>query len=129
MVDILGSKLIHFFFFVSDLKLYTHLLYKHTLTPAPFRPGQIRSVLERAIGAFPHNTAFLSLYSLTEMRLKFHNRARKVLEDKVLSRREDEGESVGGWLFAVWLELWMIKGRHNEFAVRTLFERAFDKPG
>ncbi|CED84838.1 Uncharacterized conserved protein [Phaffia rhodozyma] len=110
--------------------LYTDLLYKHTLTPSPYRPALIRSVLERAITIFPHNTSFLSLYALTEMRLKFYNRARKMLETTVLSGRvEDGGGDVNGWLFAIWLELSMTKGRHNEHAVRRLFERAFDKPG
>jgi len=67
--------------------------------------------------------------------MKFQNRVRRTLEEKVLGggvgedgKRSGKGEGAGGWLFAIWLELFMVKGRHNEWAVRRLLERALDRP-
>jgi hypothetical protein len=105
---------------------YASLLYRHTTSPnASFRPAMVRAVMERAVAAFPRNTALLSLYAGTEMRMRFQNRIRRTVEEKVLG---GEGEGPGGWLFAIWLELFMVKGRHNEWAVRRLLERALDRP-
>jgi hypothetical protein len=57
-----------------------------------------------------------------------------VLEEKVLSAGSQPGQvgeevGPGGWLFAVWLELGLVQGRHNEWAVRRLLERAVERPG
>lgn len=102
------------------------LLYRHMTMPSvQFRPAEIRANLERAIEAFPKDIALLSIYAATEGRMRYQNRVRGVLEHQVLSREED----VSGWVFAIWLELRMVKGHHNEHAVRSLFERAFDRPG
>lgn len=113
---------------------YTSLLYHHSTspTPTPYRPAQVRDVFERAVAEFPSNTRIGAMWVETETRMGVQMRVRRVLEDKVLApggKVGDEGEvGPGGWLFAVWLELGMVKGRHNEWAVRRLLERALDRP-
>jgi hypothetical protein len=69
------------------------------------------------------------VYGWTEARMKYQGRVRKTLDEVVLKR--DEGKGGGGgvasWVWAIWSELWMIKGRHNEWVVRRLCERALEE--
>lgn len=44
------------------LMLYTKLLFRHAAAGGGFRPGQLRDVLVRAIGHFPNNSIFLSVF-------------------------------------------------------------------
>lgn len=107
---------------------YADLLYRHASSPhSTFQPVQIRTVLEQAIKAFPSNTTLLAYYAATESRMRYQNRVRKVLDDVVLSPTAG-AKGPNGFLFAIWAELRAVKGRHNEWAVRSLFERAFDRP-
>jgi hypothetical protein len=107
---------------------YADLLFRHVTAPrSTFQPGQVRAVLERGIVAFPSNTALLSYFAATESRMRYQNRVRKVLDDVVLGSATG-AKGPNGFLFAIWAELRAVKGRHNEWAVRNLFERAFDRP-
>lgn len=107
---------------------YADLLFRHVSTPrSTFRPSQVRAVLERGIAAFPSNTALLSYYAATESRMRYQNRVRKVLDEVVLAPATG-AKGPNGFLFAIWAELRAVKGRHNEWAVRSLFERGFDRP-
>ena len=107
---------------------YADLLFRHVTTPrSTFQPGRVRAVLERGIAAFPSNTALLSYYAATESRMRYQNKVRKVLDEVVLAPATG-AKGPNGFLFAVWAELRAVKGRHNEWAVRSLFERAFDRP-
>ncbi|BFZ62077.1 hypothetical protein YB2330_003156 [Saitoella coloradoensis] len=96
------------------------LLYQHTLHAPTFRTSLLRDVLEEAIKLFPCNTMFLSLLTWNESRTRIQNRVRKVLNETVLT----DDENVSGWLFAIWAEMHMEKGRYNPHTVRNLFERA-----
>lgn len=84
-------------------------------------------MLERAIGSFPHNSAFLSLYFHNELRTKIQNRVRNLLEEKVL--KEEDKVSSGDWLFAIFAELHLDARTYNPSAVRNLFDRAIENPG
>jgi hypothetical protein len=94
-----------------------------------FRPADVRSTLEASLRVFPGNVRLLEVYGWTEARMKYQGRVRKTLDEVVLKR--DEGKGGGGgvasWVWAIWSELWMIKGRHNEWVVRRLCERALEE--
>lgn len=100
----------------------SRLLYLHSTTAKPFKPATLRLCLETSLSVFPQNSAFLSLFTWNEARTKIENRVRTVIRDRVLA---EGGETVIGWLFAIWAELRM--GVHfNVHAVRSLFERAVE---
>lgn len=42
--------------------LYVKLIYRHSNAGFGYKPGQLRDVLERAIGEFKNNTLFLSVF-------------------------------------------------------------------
>lgn len=118
---------------------YTKLVYRHVTTqkPAAYRPSVIRDILTRAVTLFPSNTAFLSLLAANEMRPKLENHVRLTLERSVLGRANKNGASLlegldeartaeKGWLFAIYVELNMYTDRFNEYAVRSLFDRAVE---
>lgn len=94
------------------------LVYLNSISAKSFKPIALRSTLEAALGIFPQNTAFLSLYSWNESRTKIENRLRTVVRDRVL---QEGRETVTGWLFAVWAEMRAAE-HYNVHAVRSLFE-------
>jgi hypothetical protein len=94
--------------------------YYHSITSRPFKPSTLRLILDSALHTFPRNTAFLSLYAWNESRTRIENRVRTLLRDRVL---KDGGETVSGFLFAVWSEMRMGE-YYNVHAVRNLLEQA-----
>lgn len=51
--------------------LYVKLLYRHSEAGGPYKPGQLRDVLERAIMDFPNNTLFLSVFYSNECKHQY----------------------------------------------------------
>lgn len=98
------------------------LVYLNSITAKAFKPITLRSTLEAALGIFPQNTAFLSLYSWNESRTKIENRLRTIVRDRVL---QEGKETVTGWLFSIWAEMRAAE-HYNVHAVRSLFERGVE---
>ncbi|GAA5950440.1 hypothetical protein JCM3765_004549 [Sporobolomyces pararoseus] len=104
--------------------LYAKLLYRNS-TKGPYRPAQLRDLLERAIKDYKNNTLFLGLFYHNELRMKIQNRIRKTLEDHVLKDKDVTSE---GYLFAIFAELHLDARSQNVWAVRNLFDRAVENP-
>lgn len=100
---------------------YTKLLYHHLIHSTLYRPAVIRSVLQRAVKAFPQNSVFTCLFAYNEARMKIQNETRLLVERSLLRSAD---VTPGGWLFAVWVELHINAAGFNKEAVRSLFERA-----
>jgi len=96
----------------------SRLLYHHARVQGWYRPSILRDFWMEAISIFPNNTAFLSLFTWNEANSRIDGRVRKVLTTL--------DKSVNTWIFTIWTEISIERGRVSEFAVRSLFEKAVD---
>ncbi|KAL4953851.1 NRDE-2, necessary for RNA interference-domain-containing protein [Aspergillus filifer] len=57
------------------------LVYHHLQTSTLYKPSYIRTILQKSISLFPHNTIFLSLFSWNESRFRIEERVRDIMRD------------------------------------------------
>ena len=96
------------------------LLYLHTQRQGWYKLSYLRDFWQECIESFPRNTAFLSLFTWNEASSRIDGRVRKVLT--TLEKRA----SVDTWIFMVWAEVNVERGRISEFALRSLLENAVE---
>jgi hypothetical protein len=98
----------------------SRILFQHTRVEGWYRASTLRDFWADAIHAFPHNTAFLSLFAWNESNARIDGRVRKL-------RGELEKEAkVDTWIFGIWTEVSLERGRVSEFSVRPVFEKAVE---
>ncbi|KAI1742130.1 DUF1740-domain-containing protein [Xylaria scruposa] len=98
------------------LQSCARLLYYHA-SHGSFRPGLLRDQLTQYLAYFPSNTIFLSLFAWREERLSINDRVRSLLQDHVLTRKN---EAISSHVFAIAHEL----RTGNAHSARAAFERA-----
>lgn len=98
----------------------SRVLYHHTRVQGWYRLSTLREFWEEAISTFPSNTAFLSLFVWNEANARIDGRVRKLLVSL------EKTASIDTWVFAIWAEITVERGRVSEFGVRALFERAVE---
>ena len=96
------------------------VLYHHTKIQGWYRLSTLREFWTAAIEIFPHNTAFLSLFTWNEANARIDGRVRKLLTSL------EKTASVDTWIFAVWAEITLERGRVSEYSVRSVFEKAVE---
>ena len=96
------------------------VLYHHTKIQGWYRLSTLREFWIEAIETFPHNTAFLSLFAWNEASARIDGRVRKLLTSL------EKTASVDTWVFAIWAEITLERGRVSEYAVRSVFEKAVE---
>jgi hypothetical protein len=96
------------------------LLYIHTKSQGWYRLSTLRDFWLDAINTFPRNTAFLSLYTWNEANSRIDGRVRKLVTSL------EKTATVDTWIFAVWAEVTIERGRISEFAVRSILENAVE---
>jgi hypothetical protein len=108
-------------------QLGAKLVYHHSRRH-PTRATIMRNFLEEAIGLFPNNTLFLSLYLFGEANGRVFGRVHKLLNEKLLLK----SASVVTHLWAAWAEaqmaaptFWDERGGGAE-RVRSVFLRGVD---
>ncbi|KAI7849022.1 NRDE-2, necessary for RNA interference-domain-containing protein [Circinella umbellata] len=102
---------------------YAKLIYKNVEMNhhKGYKPGHLRSLLQRAILLFPNNTVFIGLYVWNEARTKLHNRVKSMFVQSLAS-----GPNVILWLSAIRTELHYHQP-YDANQVRSLFESAVEK--
>lgn len=105
---------------------YCQLLYHHIRQHRSYRPFEIRLTLKRAIGKFPNNSIFLSLFAFNESKMKIDNETRRLIESTLL--KDGLTVTANSWLFAIWVEMHLNVTGYNQMAVRSLFERSLLNP-
>ncbi|ODO05840.1 hypothetical protein I350_04901 [Cryptococcus amylolentus CBS 6273] len=87
------------------LQLLSQIMFRHA-TFTPSTPAYLsRHVLERALGAFPNNTALLSLYMYGELHNRVYGRVQRLIGEMTAEPSANaEGKGVVGYLWAVWAE-------------------------
>lgn len=98
----------------------SRLLYIHTKSQGWYRLSTLRDFWQDAINKFPRNTAFLSLYTWNETNSRIDGRVRKLITTL------EKSATVDTWIFAVWAEVTIERGRISEFAVRSILENAVE---
>ena len=93
------------------------ILYRHTKIQGWYRSSTLRDFWFEAISSFPHNTAFLSLYTWNEASSRIDGRVRKLLGTL------EKTATVDSWIFAVWAEISIERGHVFEFGVRSILEK------
>ncbi|TPX36230.1 hypothetical protein SmJEL517_g01547 [Synchytrium microbalum] len=102
---------------------YTHVIHRHMLDGSVgFRPSILRNVVERALGLFPHNIIFHSLYVLNESRTQIEGRVKKQLHEF-----ENRNPSHVIWSFHLWTEM-QLRPQRNLHYIRAIFENAVACP-
>ena len=96
------------------------ILYHHTKIQGWYRLSTLREFWIEALETFPHNTAFLSLFAWNEANARIDGRVRKLLTSLEKTAKVDT------WIFAIWAEITLERGRVSEFAVRAVFEKAVE---
>jgi hypothetical protein len=96
------------------------LLYLHTQRQGWYKLSYLRDFWQECIDSFPRNTAFLSLFTWNEASSRIDGRVRKLLTTL------EKKASVDTWIFMVWAEVNVERGRISEFALRSLLENAID---
>ena len=96
----------------------SRILFQHTRVEGWYRASTLRDFWGDAIREFPCNTAFQSLFAWNEASARIDGRVRKLRTELEKHARVDT------WLFAIWTELSLERGRVSEFAIRPLFEKA-----
>ena len=94
------------------------LLYQHTKIQGWYRAATLRDFWLDALPTFPHNTAFLSLFTWNEATERIDGRVRKLLGSL------EKKATLDTWVFAVWAEISIERGHVSEFSVRSLLEKA-----
>lgn len=96
------------------------LLYQHTQIQGWYKLSTLRDFWQQCIDLFPRNTAFLSLFTWNEASSRIDGRVRKLLTSVEKDARVDT------WIFMVWAEVNVERGRISEFALRALLENAVE---
>ena len=96
------------------------VLYHHTTIQGWYRLSTLREFWIEAIETFPHNIAFLSLFAWNEANARIDGRVRKLLASL------EKTASVNTWVFEIWAEIALERGRVSEYAVRSVFEKAVE---
>jgi len=96
------------------------LLYIHSKAQGWYRLSTLRDFWQEAINKFPRNTAFLSLFTWNEANSRIDGRVRKLITTL------EKSATVDTWIFAVWAEVTIERGRISEFAVRSILENALE---
>jgi hypothetical protein len=94
------------------------ILFHHTRKQGWYRLSTLRDFWAGAIDKFSHNTAFLSLFTWNEASVRIDGRVRKLLASL------EKTATVDTWLFAVWAEITVKRGRVSESSLREIFEKA-----
>lgn len=104
------------------IQLYaSKVLVRHAQTEGWYRVYILRDFWADAIDRFPRNTAFLSLFAWNEASARIDGRVRKLLSSM------EKTATVDTWVFAIWAEISIERGRVSEFAVRAIFEKAAEE--
>ena len=98
----------------------SRVLYHHTKIQGWYRLSTLRDFWAEALETFPHNTAFLSLFAWNEANARIDGRVRKLLTSM------EKTATVDTWVFALWAEINLDRGRVSEYAVRAVFEKAIE---
>jgi tetratricopeptide (TPR) repeat protein len=96
------------------------ILYHHTKIQGWYRSSTLRDFWLDAISTFPQNTAFLSLFTWNEANARIDGRVRKLLTSL------EKTASADTWVFSIWAEMTIERGRVSEFGVRSLLEKAVE---
>jgi hypothetical protein len=98
----------------------SRILFQHTRVQGWYRASTLRDFWTDAIREFPHNTTFLSLFAWNESNARIDGRVRKLRGELERAARVDT------WIFGIWTEVSLERGRVSEFSVRPLFEKAVE---
>jgi len=96
----------------------SRILFQHTRVEGWYRASSLRDFWAEAIREFPYNTAFLSLFAWNEANARIDGRVRKLCTELEKHPRTNT------WIFSIWTEVSLERGRISEFTVRPLFEKA-----
>jgi len=97
------------------------IVYHHTKVQGWYRIATLRDFWASAIETFPHNTAFLSLFTWNEANARIDGRVRKMFT------LLEKNATVEDWIFIIWCSVTVEHGRTSPHATRALFEKALEK--
>jgi hypothetical protein len=98
----------------------SQILYHHTKIQGWYRASTLRDFWFGTIQTFPHNMAFLSLFTWNEASARIDGRVRKLMASL------EKKATLDTWIFAVWAEVNIERGYISEFGVRSILEKAVE---
>ena len=96
-------------------------VYHHTKVQGWYRIATLRDFWAVALEKFPHNTAFLSLFTWNEANARIDGRVRKLFTSL------EKKATVDDWIFTIWSSVNVEHDRTSPHTTRALFEKALEK--